>query len=277
MKLKDRIAVVTGAGAGIGKAIAIKLAREGAKIGVNDLNETAIEETLRELSAIGANGLALRADVGNVDQVKAMFGKLESAWGAIDILVNNAGIAIPAGWADYQEQHTGAVLKAVKEVMETGKVQESMKITSFFKDEWWHATLNVHLNGTFYCTREALKMMEAKRGGKIINIASICGMEGGTGLPAYSAAKGGIMAFTKALAKEVIGSGIIVNAVAPGYVETPLLAGMDDQVKRLLIAQTPAGRLGTPEEIASLVAYLASDDGNYMVGQIISPNGGLVI
>jgi NAD(P)-dependent dehydrogenase (short-subunit alcohol dehydrogenase family) len=108
-------------------------------------------------------------------------------------------------------------------------------------------------------------------------MASICGIEGGNGLPAYSAAKGGIIAFTKAVAKEVAGSGIIVNAVAPGYIDTPLLSNMDEQVKKLLIAQTPAGRLGTPEEIASLVTFLASDDANYMLGQIVSPNGGLVI
>jgi 3-oxoacyl-[acyl-carrier protein] reductase len=277
MKIKNKIALVTGAGAGIGRAIALRLGKEGARVGVNDINEKAIDETLKMLQGIGADGLALPADVGSSEQVKNMFEKLMSTWGTIDILVNNAGIGIPAGWSDYQNQHTSAVLKSVKEVMETGKIQESMKITSAFKDEWWHTTLRIHLDGTFFCTREALKIMEEKRSGRIINMSSVCGMEGGSGLPAYSAAKGGIMAFTKALAKEVIGSGIIVNAVAPGYIDTPLLVNMDSAVKNLIIAQTPAGRLGTPEEIASMVAYLASDEANFIVGQILSPNGGLVI
>jgi 3-oxoacyl-[acyl-carrier protein] reductase len=119
--------------------------------------------------------------------------------------------------------------------------------------------------------------MEEKTYGKIINIASICGMGGAAGLPAYSAAKGGIIAFTKALAKEVIGSGIIVNAISPGYIETPMLDNMDTQAKQLIMAQTPAGRLGKPDEIASLVVYLASKEADFMVGQIISPNGGFAI
>ncbi|MFH0730713.1 MAG: 3-oxoacyl-ACP reductase family protein [Pseudomonadota bacterium] len=277
MNLKNKIALVTGAGAGIGRAIALRLGREGARVGVNDINEKAIDETLKRLQGNGADGLALPADVGNSDQVKKMFEKLMSTWETLDILVNNAGIAIPAGWSDYQKQHTAAVLKSLTEVMKTGRIQESMKITSAFKEEWWHTTLRIHLDGTFFCTREALKIMEEKRSGGIINMASVCGMEGCAGMPAYSAAKGGIIAFTKAIAKEVIGSGIIVNAVAPGYVDTPLLANMDSEVKNLIIAQTPAGRLGTPEEISSMVAYLASNEASFMVGQILSPNGGLVI
>jgi 3-oxoacyl-[acyl-carrier protein] reductase len=277
MKLNNRVALVTGAGSGMGRTIAVQLAKEGAKIAVNDINEKAIDETLKLLQGMGASGLAMKADVGNVTEVKEMFAKLKSAWGTIDILVNNAGIGIPSAWTRYKKLANDVVIKAMGEVMETGKVQESMKVTSTFEDEWWLTTLNIHLNGTFYCTREALKIMEGKKGGKIINMASINGIHGAAIVPAYSAAKAGIIGFTKAVAQEVIGSGIVVNAVAPGYIDTPLLDGIDEQVIKILIAQTPAGRLGTAEEIASLVVYLATDDANYIVGQVISPNGGMVI
>jgi len=277
MKLKERIALVTGAGSGMGRAIAVQLAREGAKIGINDINPKGIRQTFEALHEVGASGLALEADVGNVDQVKEMFKKLKSTWSTIDILVNCAGIIMMPGWEDYKKLHNDVVLKAVDEVTKTGKVQQSMKITSSFKDEWWHTTLNVNLNGTFYCTREALKIMEEKGGGKILNMASIIGMHGGAAVPAYSAAKGGIISFTKAVAQEVIGSGIIVNAVAPGFIDTPFLDTVDERVKNIFMAQTPIGRFGTKEEIASIVVYLASDDANYIVGQIISPNGGMVI
>jgi 3-oxoacyl-[acyl-carrier protein] reductase len=277
MKLNDRVALVTGAGAGIGRAIAIALSQEGANIGVNDVNKDAIEQTIQMVEDAGGSGLALQADVGDPVQVKSAFDKIKSTWGTIDILVNNAGISIPKSWNDYKEQFHEALFKAVNDVSETGKVQTSWKVTSSFKDEWWQKTLNVHLDGTFYCTREALNIMEEKASGKIVNIASVCGMEGAAGLPAYSAAKGAIIALTKAVAKEVIGSGIVVNAVAPGYIETPLLDNMDERAKQLIIAQTPAGRLGTPQEIASLVVYLVSNEADFMVGQIVSPNGGLVI
>jgi 3-oxoacyl-[acyl-carrier protein] reductase len=170
-----------------------------------------------------------------------------------------------------------AYLKAVVELQTTGKVQESMKITSAYKDEWWHQMIDVHLNGTFYCTREALKIMEEKKKGKIINMASICGYNGCPGSPSYSAAKGAIIGFTKSIAKEVIGSGIIVNAIAPGYVNTPLLDNVYDDVKLIICAQTPLGRMGFPEEIASTIVFLATDDADYFVGQVLSPNGGMVM
>ncbi len=277
MKLKDRIALITGAGSGFGREIAIQLAKEGAKIGVNDVNTSAIEETRKALDGVGAESMALSADVGEVDQVKSMFEDIKSAWGTVDILVNNAGIVFKPGWEDYTELHNTAPLKAIGEIMETGKMQESMKIISSFKDEWWHGTLNVVLNGTFYCTREALIIMEQKGSGKIINMASTTGLEGEPNVPAYATAKGGVIAFTKSVAKEVVGSGIIVNAVAPGYCDTPLLSKIDPQLLGALKSKIPLGRLGTSKEIASLVTYLATDDANYLVGQIISPNGGLVI
>jgi len=277
MKLKNKVALITGAGGGFGRAIAVRLAREGAKIGINDVNPKGIQETLESIHNISGEGLALEGDVGDPNEVKEMFQKIKSKWGTIDILVNNAGMVFKPEWQDYIELHNVAVLKVVDEVMKTGKPQESMKITSSFKDEWWHIPINVMLNGTFYCTREALKVMEEKRRGKIINMASITGEHGEPNVPAYAAAKGGIIAFTKSVAKEVIGSGIIVNAVSPGYCNTPLLDNLDGGVRAFLTSQVPVGRLGTPEEIASLVVYLATDEANYIVGQVITIDGGMKI
>jgi 3-oxoacyl-[acyl-carrier protein] reductase len=277
MKLKDRVVLITGAGSGFGRTTAIMMAKEGAKIGVNDIDPGKIEGTLNALKEIGSQGLALPADVTKVDQVKEMFQKLVGNWGTIDILVNNAGFALPNAWKELSDKVNNAYLKAVVELQTTGKVQESMKITSAFKDEWWHQMIDVHLNGTFYCTREALKIMEEKKKGKIINMASICGYNGCPGSPSYSAAKGAIIGFTKSIAKEVIGSGIIVNAIAPGYVNTPLLDNVYDDVKLIICAQTPLGRMGFPEEIASTIVFLATDDADYFVGQVLSPNGGMVM
>ena len=277
MKLKDRVALITGAGSGFGREIAVQMAREGARIGINDVNRKGIEETLKALKEMGAEGIALQADVGDVNQVKGMFEEIKSSWGTLDILVNNAGIVFKPGWEEYVELHNAGPLKAIGEIMETGRVQESMKIISSFKDEWWHETVNVILNGTFYCTREALRIMEEKGGGKIINMASTTGLSGEPNVPAYASAKGGVIAFTKSVAREVIGSGIIVNAVAPGYCDTPILVNIDERLLGALKSQIPSGRLGTSREIASLVVYLATDDANYIVGQVISPNGGLVV
>jgi 3-oxoacyl-[acyl-carrier protein] reductase len=277
MKLKDRIALITGAGSGFGRTTAVMMAKEGAKIGVNDISEKGIEGTLAALKEIGAEGLALPADVSKVDQVKKMFEKLVATWGTIDILVNNAGFALPSKWPDLVQAVNQRFLQAVGELQTLGKVQESLRITSMYKDEWWHEMIDVHLNGTFYCTREALKIMEEKRSGKIINMSSICGTSGCAGSPSYSAAKGAIAGFTKSVAKEVIASNITVNAVAPGYVDTPLLDNVDENVKLVICAQKPIGRMGFPEEIASAIVYLATDEANFFVGQVISPNGGMVI
>ncbi len=277
MKLKGRVAVVIGAGSGFGKAIALQLGMEGAKVGINDINTNGIEDTLGAMREMGIEGIALKADVSDVDQVKEMFKQVVLRWGTVDLLVNNAGIGIKSDWEDYREIHNKCILKAVGELMETGKVQESMKVTSSFKDEWWHTTLNVNLNGVFYCTREALKIMEKKCSGKIINMASITGVYGEPNVPAYATAKGGVIAFTKSVAKEVIGSGIIVNAVAPGYCDTPLLDSIDEELLNILKTQIPLGRLGTAKEVASLVTYLATDDADFIVGQVIGPNGGMGI
>jgi len=278
MRLKDKVVLITGAGSGLGRATALMMAREGAKIGVNDLTEEGINGTLAVLREAGAEGLALKADVSRPDQVKKMFEQLVSEWGTLDVLVNNAGIATPPGESGKRmvELVSNLSMKAINEVMTTGRMQESMKITSAYEDEWWHKLMDVNVNSTFYCTREALKIMEPKRYGKIINLSSFLGVKGGPGATAYSASKGAVAAFTRAVGQEVIGSNIVVNAVAPGWVDTPMLDTTSPEAKFFICSQTPAGRLGTVEEVASAIVYLATDEAGFFVGQVLSPNGGIM-
>jgi len=249
MKLSGKIALITGASSGIGRAIALYMAEEGADVAINyHSNLAEAEEVVTEAKMLGRNAIAVKADVSSHEAVKEMFAQVIDEFSTLDILVNNAGI--------------GNLMPAVS-----------------MKDNVWNTMLGIHLYGTMNCTREALKIMLPKKSGKIINIASICGTTGCLGAAHYSAAKGGIIGYTHAVAREVISQGINVNAVAPGYTDTPLLSkgGLTDEMLKLLLSEIPIGRLGKPREIASLVAYLATEDANFIVGQVISPNGGQVI
>jgi len=249
LKLIGKVALVTGANSGIGKAIAFYLAEEGADVVIDYVvNPDEANEVADQIKAMGRKSITIKADVSNASEVKSMFTKIIEEFSKLDILVNNAGI--------------GNLIPTVD-----------------LSDEAWNKMIAIHLYGTMNCTREALKIMLKQKSGKIINIASICGTTGCLAAAHYSAAKGGIIGFTRAVAREVIQQGINVNAVAPGYVDTPLLAsaGLTQESLKELLKEIPIGRLGTPREIASLVAYLASEDANFMVGQVISPNGGQVI
>ena len=249
MKLSGKIALVTGANSGIGKAVALYMAEEGADVAINYIvNPSEAEEVVKEVKALGRKAIAVQADVSSSASVKGMFAEIIDEFSTLDILVNNAGI--------------GNLMPAVE-----------------MKDDVWNKMIAVHLYGTMNCTREALGIMLKKKSGKIINIASICGITGCLGAAHYSAAKGGIIGYTHAVAREVISQGINVNAIAPGYIDTPLLsnAGLTDEMLKQLLTQIPIGRLGKPREIASLAAYLATDDASFLVGQVISPNGGQVI
>jgi len=253
MKLKDKVALVTGAGSGIGQAIALAFAREGAKMVINDIEEKRATQTAADIRAMGGEALDIAADISDSQQVKKMFAQLVGKYSTIDILVNNAGLLLAEG------------------------------ITTM-EDEQWKRMLAVHLDGTFYCPRAAVAIMEPKGSGKIINMASIAATTGLAGATHYSAAKGGIMAFTKAAAKELIASGIHVNALAPGFVETPGLKepiGLEGkdlaEAIQAVFGKILLDRLGTPEEIASVALFLASDESSFIVGQVISPNGGHVI
>ena len=268
MKLADRVALITGAGSGLGREIALTFAREGAKIAINDVRRDAAERVAAEVEAAGSPAMALIADVSDSIEVRAIFEHLVERWGTIDILVNNAGIAVMS------EEVKKTAGQMFAELLSTGQSKRSLGATRTMTDSQWRRTLSIHLDGTFYCTREALQIMEPRGYGKVINMASIAGTTGLAGSPDYSAAKAGIIGFTKAVAREVIGRGIYVNAIAPGFIDTPLLDVMDEPMKQLAIAQTPIGRLGTPQEIAALALYLASEESSYTVGQVISPNGG---
>lgn len=270
MKLDGRIALVTGAGSGLGREVALTFAREGAKVAVNDLRREAADETVEQIRSIGAEGLTLVADVSDSVEVRAMFDDLISHWETLDLLVNNAGMVLVT-------DEVRARMSAAAAEIGTATEPSVIGATSGMTDSQWRRTLSVHLDGTFYCTREALTVMEAKRCGKIINIASVAGIAGLMGSPEYSAAKAGIIGFTKAVAREAIRCGVYVNAIAPGFIDTPLLDAMDDDLKQLTLLQIPIGRLGTVTEVASLALYLAGADSSYMVGQVVSPNGGYII
>ena len=272
MRLNDRVALVTGGGSGIGRAIAMRFAAEGATVVVNDLTIEAARKTVGELD--GARGRAIAADVSDSAQVRAMFEEVDrDLGGRLDILVNNAGIA--GSGADRERLRT-MVETRVAETM-AGEIQTHWDVTMNMTDEAWHRMIAVHLDGTFFCTREALKLMSRVNRGTIINLSSVAALSGLDTVPHYSAAKGGILSFTRAVAREVGSRGIRVNAICPGYIETPMTSGISPLMQKVLISRTPLGRWGQPEEIAATALFLASDDSAFYTGQWLSPNGGLVI
>jgi NAD(P)-dependent dehydrogenase (short-subunit alcohol dehydrogenase family) len=244
LRLKGKVAVVTGAGSGIGRAIALRLAAEGACLAIAELNAATGEATAEQIRGKGGDAVSIPTDVSRSDSVAALFSRLDALPWVPEILVNNAGNAAPS--------------------------TPTHEVT----DELWDTIVRVHLNGTFYGTREALRRMLPRGRGVLINIGSVLGMRGLPGGAAYTAAKGAIAAFTKGLAREVAESGIRVNCIAPGWIETPILDNVDAGGRERLVKSIPLGRLGTPEEIAAVAAFLASDEASYLTGQVISPNGG---
>jgi 3-oxoacyl-[acyl-carrier protein] reductase len=268
---------VTGAGSGLGREIARTFAGAGARVAVNDLRERAAAAVHEELAARGAavDCGPLVGDVADSAQVRRWFETLARATGGrLDVLVNNAG------YADNDPESQARMARQVEELMAGGRPTTALDTTRRMSDERWTRMLAVHLDGTFFCTREALGLMAPRREGRIINMASIGATTGIPGAAHYCAAKGGIVGFTKALAREVGGQGILVNAIAPGYIDTPLLDVLGEQraAQTALIAmQTVLGRLGEAREVAATALFLAGPGGSYFTGQVLSPNGGLVI
>jgi NAD(P)-dependent dehydrogenase (short-subunit alcohol dehydrogenase family) len=244
MKLLNKTAVITGAGSGIGRAIALRFAAEGARIVIAELNEANGKETARAIQSQGGEAMAITTDVGNSASVTQLFQTIDAQGWGVDILVNNAG--------------QGGTLTPIHQLT----------------DDAWQEMLATHLNGTFYCSREALNRMMPNKTGAIINIASVAGLAGMPMGVSYSAAKAGIIGFTKAAGKEVARFGIRINAIAPGWVETPILDHLPDKLRDAMTEMVPLGRIGQPEEIGSLALFLASDESSYVIGQVISPNGG---
>jgi 3-oxoacyl-[acyl-carrier protein] reductase len=275
--LDGKVAFVSGAGSGLGREIARTFARAGARVVVNDLRSDAARAIHDELAAMGADVACgpLAGDVADASAVRGWFERLAKATdGVLDVLVNNAG------YADADPETVARIARQVEELQTSGQVATALDVTERLTDERWQRMLAVHLSGTFFCTRAALALMRPRRGGRIINMASIGGTTGIAAAPHYSAAKGGIIAFTKAVAREVGPHGILVNAIAPGYIDTPLLDVLGEQraaQSALIAMQTALGRLGEPREIAATALFLASPGGSYFTGQVLSPNGGLVI
>ena len=244
-KLAGKVALVTGASRGIGRAIALALARAGADVAVNYLaNEGAASQTLEEIAKLGRTALAGKADVRDPQAVKALFAQILKEFGRVDILVNNAGVLKDA-------------------------------FVSFMKDEDWELVLGVSLKGAFHCIREASRIMMRQRGGRIINISSDAGLLGDAQRANYSAAKAGLIGLTKAVARELARSNVTVNAVAPGVIETDMIADMTPDRREAMVKRVPLARFGKPEDVAELVVFLASDDARYITGQVLCVDGGL--
>ena len=240
----NKVALVTGSSRGIGRAIAIELAKNGNNIVVNnDKNHQEGFEVVNEIERLGQRAIYIQADVSDFNQVETMIEKIINEFCRIDIMINNAGIT------------------------------RDKKLVNMDIDQW-NRVISVNLTGAFNCTKSVIKYMKKQGGGKIINISSVMGEVGNIGQANYSAAKGGLISFTKTVAKEYARDRIFVNAVAPGFIETKMLETIPENVMQKILAQIPLGRLGKPEEIAKIVCFLASDDANYITGQVININGG---
>jgi 3-oxoacyl-[acyl-carrier protein] reductase len=248
MDLSGKVAIVTGSARGIGRAIALKLAEVGADIVVNDIAAASesLEDTAAEIRALNRKALAVTADVSSKDDVNRMVEAAVTTFGHIDIMVNNAGVT---------------------------RDQLIMRMT----DEEWDTVLNIDLKSAFLCTRAVLRHMMRQRSGRIISIASIVGITGNAGQANYAAAKAGIIALTRSLAKEAGSRGITANAIAPGFIETKMTEKLDEKQRRAFLGRVPLGVAGTPRDIAETVAFLASEEAKYITGQVICVDGGLAL
>jgi 3-oxoacyl-[acyl-carrier protein] reductase len=246
MSLQGRVAIVTGAAQGIGRAIAETLAQAGADIVVGDMDLGRSLETVNQVEKLGRRALNIKVNVAEAGDTKAMVEQVLKAWGKVDILVNNAGIT-----------RDGLLLR--------------------MKEEDWNLVLQVNLNGTFNCTKAVLQTMTKQRYGRIVNIASIVGVMGNAGQANYAASKAAVIGFTKTVGREYASRNVTVNAVAPGFIDTAMTHGLPADVKETLQKQIPLGRLGTPADIAAAVRFLVSEDAAYITGHVLHVNGGMLM
>ena len=244
LELEGKVALVTGAAQGIGKAIGLLLAQRGADMAISDINLEKAEETAREIETLGRRAMAIRANVAVFDEVERMVQGMIERFSRIDILVNNAGIARD-------------------------------KLLLRMTEEDWDLVLDINLKGTFHCTKAVIRYMSKQRSGKIVNIASVVGEMGNAGQANYSASKAGVIGFTKTMAKEFASRGINVNAIAPGYIVTPMTDILPEKAKEELKRMIPMERLGQPEDVAQAALFLVSEASSYITGQVIRVNGGI--
>jgi len=243
--LTGKTALVTGASRGIGRAIALRLAEAGANVVVNYAgSEAAAAETVAMVKERGRDAIMIKANVANADEVQDMFTQALDHFGSVDILVNNAGIT-----------------------------RDNLLMR--MKEEEWDDVINTNLKGVFNCIKAATRPMMKQRSGRIINITSVVGVLGNPGQANYVAAKAGVIGLTKTTARELASRNITVNAVAPGFIDTDMTAGLPEEVKNAMLGQIPLARLGQPDEIASVVVFLASDAAGYMTGQTLHVDGGM--
>lgn len=245
-RVKGKNAIITGSARGIGKSIAKKLAEEGANVVIVDVNLEAAEATAKELEALGVKTMAMKTNVVNYDEVVEMINKTKEEFGSVDILVNNAGITRD-------------------------------KLILRMTPEDFDLVINVNLKGVFNGIKAAFPVMMKQQSGKIVNIASVIGLMGNVSQANYSASKGGVIALTKTAARELAKRGVNVNAVAPGYIQTPMTDELSDKVKDAIIGTIPMQKMGQPEDVAKLVLFLSSEDSDYITGQTITVAGGMVM
>lgn len=244
-RLDDEIAVVTGGSRGIGRAVCVALAKAGAKVVINYAgNEAAAAETLELVREAGSDGEIVRFDVSDPEAVDAAFSDIGKRYGQIHVLVNNAGISLD-------------------------------QILIRIKPEELERTMAVNVGGALWCSKAAIRQMMRKRYGRVINLTSVVGEAGNPGQAVYSASKAGVIGLTKTLAREYASRGVTVNAVAPGFIDTDMTSDLPEKVKEDAIAQTPLGRMGSPEDVAAAVLYLATDEAGYVTGQVLRVNGGM--
>ncbi len=247
MELAGKVALVTGASRGIGRATALELARRGAKVAVNYVsNQAAAEAVAADAVATGAEALVVAADVGDTAAVEAMVKAVQERWGRIDILVNNAGQA-----------------------------RDGLAMRMELED--WDFVLRTNLTSAFLCSKAVLRSMLRQRWGRIVNMSSIVGVYGNAGQSNYAAAKAGLIGYTKSLAKEVASRNVTVNALAPGWIETDMVAAVPDNIRSEALGRIATGRMGTVEDVAGTVAFLCSDAAGYITGQVIGIDGGMVL
>ena len=247
MLLDGKVVLVTGGSRGIGRAVALEMAKAGAKVVVNYAgNANAAEEVVTAIKELGGSAIAVQADVANGEAVENLVKQTMEAFGRIDILVNNAGIT-----------RDGLLMR--------------------MKETDWDAVMDTNLKGIFHCTKAVAKIMMKQRVGRIINMTSVVGITGNAGQANYAAAKAGVIGFTKSMARELASRGITVNAVAPGYIATDMTAVLSEQVRTEMAEKIPAGRLGMPQDIAAAAVFLASDAAGYITGQTLNVDGGMVM